>query len=100
MHKNAHHLITLVAAAILAGCAAQGTAPVRDGSGAAAAPAAEAGPALHLHFTSPAHAEAWIERDLSADGPAIELQPLELARSAFTNERPGSAWQQCGAPAW
>lgn len=62
------------------------------GSGVAT-PVADAGPVLHLHFSSPARAQAWIERDFAGGAPGIDLQPLELARSAFAIDRPGSAWQ-------
>ncbi|MBP7614911.1 MAG: peptidoglycan DD-metalloendopeptidase family protein [Thauera sp.] len=42
MHKRTHHFIALIAALLAAGCASQGTAPVRDGSGVAAAPSVAA----------------------------------------------------------
>ncbi|HNR92465.1 MAG TPA: hypothetical protein PKO41_08570 [Dokdonella sp.] len=67
-----------------------GNAPFTPG---VSAPIAEPGPALHLHFASPAQAEAWIERDLAESDLGIELQPLALARSTFSTARAGSAWQ-------
>lgn len=67
-----------------------GSAPFAPG---VSAPIAEPGPALHLRFASPAHAEAWIERDVAGGDFGIELQPLAFARSPFSAERPGSAWQ-------
>ncbi len=53
---------------------------------------AEAGPVLHLHFPSPARAEAWLERPSQGSSQAIELQPLTLTRLAFEPGRPGASW--------
>ena len=60
---------------------------------AADATVVEAGPVLHLHFSSPARAEARIERPLQGSGRAIELQALSLMRLAFLSGRAGDAWR-------
>jgi len=58
----------------------------------AQATVAEGGPVLHLNFTSPARAEARIEQPVQGSGQAIALQPVELARLAFTPGRAGMTW--------
>lgn len=59
----------------------------------AEATVAEPGPVLHLHFSSPARAQAWIERPLHGSARAIELQSLALMRLAFVPGRSGEAWR-------
>ncbi|MBX3682583.1 MAG: peptidoglycan DD-metalloendopeptidase family protein [Thauera sp.] len=71
MHKNTSHLIALVAAALLAGCASQGTAPVRDGSGVSPAPAAAVAPASGYHTVRPGDTLLGIARQYGVTLPDL-----------------------------
>ncbi|MBN8480741.1 MAG: hypothetical protein J0L88_04025 [Xanthomonadales bacterium] len=53
---------------------------------------AEAGPALHLNFSSPARAEARLEQPLPGADLGIDLQPIALTRLAFEPGRAGASW--------
>lgn len=73
MHKRNRHLIVLVAAVLGAGCASQGTAPVRDGSGITApAPAAAApAPVSGFHTVRPGETLLSIARQYGVTLPDL-----------------------------
>ena len=71
MHKNTPSLIALVAAALLAGCASQGTAPVRDGSGVSPAPAGSAASVSGYHTVRPGETLLGIARQYGVTLPDL-----------------------------
>ncbi len=71
MHKNTPSLIALLAAALLAGCASQGTAPVRDGSGVSSAPAASVSPSTGYHTVRPGETLLGIARQYGVTLPDL-----------------------------
>ena len=71
MHKYTPSLIALVAAALLAGCASKGTAPVRDGSGVSPAPAGSIAQSSGYHTVRPGETLLGIARQYGVTLPDL-----------------------------
>ncbi|MCK6408016.1 peptidoglycan DD-metalloendopeptidase family protein [Thauera sp.] len=71
MHKRTQYFIVLIAALLGAGCASQGTAPVRDGSGVAAAPSAATASVSGFHTVRPGETLLGIARQYGVTLPDL-----------------------------